>query len=231
MVLAATRAHHRPMPTRVASVLAAITALETYGAVYLLARSFVWERPRPSATGWSGWVPPSDAPLEHGRGCRRLGHPPRRSRYQRHRLVRLRCVAGEQALPAPPGRSVPRADVPNASSCWHRRQRPGNVVRVSDGRWFDPEITKRSFVTAVVWSAAVTAALVGTLSSLGTDEFDGLNNMAQIPLALPWFLVPIGGIWSHGADAWIVAGMGWVNALLLLLYGECLLNRLRGTGP
>jgi hypothetical protein len=53
---------------------------------------------------------------------------------------------------------------------------------------------------------------------LETDDFDGLNNLFEIPFALPWFLLPIGGIWSHQIDAWIAAGMGWLNALLILLF-------------
>lgn len=70
---------------------------------------------------------------------------------------------------------------------------------------------------AAVWSVAVAIALVLTLNSLSTDDFDGLNNMLQIPFALPWFLLPIGGIWSHEVDAWIAAAMGWFIALLILL--------------
>jgi hypothetical protein len=42
--------------------------------------------------------------------------------------------------------------------------------------------------------------------------------MLQIPFALPWFLLPIGGIWSPEVDAWITAAMGWFNALLILLF-------------
>jgi hypothetical protein len=76
---------------------------------------------------------------------------------------------------------------------------------------------RRSATIAAVWSVAVAIALVSTLNSLGKDDFDGLNNMLQIPFALPWFLLPIGGIWSHEVDAWIAAAMGWFNALLILL--------------
>ena len=75
-----------------------------------------------------------------------------------------------------------------------------------------------SVAVALVWAAGVAVALVSTLNSLKTDDFDGLNNMLQIPLALPWFLLPIGGIWSHEVDAWITAAMGWFNALLILLF-------------
>jgi hypothetical protein len=77
---------------------------------------------------------------------------------------------------------------------------------------------RRSTLIAVAWSIAVAIALVSTLNSLETDDFDGLNNLLQIPFALPWFLLPIGGIWSHQVDAWIAAAMGWFNALLILLF-------------
>jgi hypothetical protein len=59
-------------------------------------------------------------------------------------------------------------------------------------------------------------ALIVTLDSLRADEFDGLNNILQIPFALPWVVIPIGGRWSHETDAWIVAGMGWCNGLLVV---------------
>jgi hypothetical protein len=70
----------------------------------------------------------------------------------------------------------------------------------------------------VGWSVAVGLALVSTLNSLHSDDFDGLNNILQIPFALPWFLIPIGGIWSHEVDAWIAAGFGWFNGLFILLF-------------
>ena len=54
--------------------------------------------------------------------------------------------------------------------------------------------------------------------------------MLQIPLALPWVLVPTGGIWSHEADAWIVVGMGWFNGLLILLFVPWFSERVR-SGP
>jgi hypothetical protein len=75
-----------------------------------------------------------------------------------------------------------------------------------------------SLVVASLWSIAVAVALVGTLMSLARDDFDGLNNLLQIPFALPWLLIPIGGIWSHETDAWIAAAMGWFNAALILIY-------------
>ena len=89
-----------------------------------------------------------------------------------------------------------------------------------------PKITLRSGVVALVWTALVAAALLVTLDSLRTDDFDGLNFIFQIPFALPWLLIPIGigfpigGIGSHETDAWIFAGFGWLNGFLLLLFLE-----------
>ncbi len=71
-------------------------------------------------------------------------------------------------------------------------------------------------VLALAWAALVVGALVATLQSLRTDDFDGLNNLLQIPLALPWFLV-VPSVGSHVADAWIAAGLGMVNAVLLFV--------------
>jgi ABC-type sulfate transport system permease component len=90
-------------------------------------------------------------------------------------------------------------------------------------------VNRWSAIAAALWSAAVGYALTWTLDSLSEPGgFDGLmNNMLQIPLALPWFLLPISGIWSHEVDAWIVAGMGWLNALLILLFGPWLIERAR----
>lgn len=74
----------------------------------------------------------------------------------------------------------------------------------------------------------VGVALVVTLHSLRTEDFDGLNNLFQIPFALPWFLIPIGGIWSHETDAWVAAGMGWFNGLLILTLLPARLSGRRG---
>ncbi len=58
------------------------------------------------------------------------------------------------------------------------------------------------------------AALVVTLRSLSKHGYDGLNNMLQVPLTLPWwFVVPARG--SHTVDAWMTAGLGLLNAVLL----------------
>jgi hypothetical protein len=56
----------------------------------------------------------------------------------------------------------------------------------------------------VVWSLAVAGALQTTLQSLRAEDFDGLNNMFQIPFALPWFLLPLPAVtgWSYETDAW-----------------------------
>jgi hypothetical protein len=82
---------------------------------------------------------------------------------------------------------------------------------------------------ALGWAVLVVGALVATLESLRTDDFDGLNNMLQIPLALPWFFV-VPSVGSHVGDAWIVAGLGMVNAVLLfLLVSKAQERRLEGS--
>lgn len=75
----------------------------------------------------------------------------------------------------------------------------------------------RLFVPAVAglaWAALVALALMTTLSAFRHDEFDGLNNMAQIPLGLPWILIPMSTS-DHVRDAWVAAGWGWLNAVLV----------------
>jgi hypothetical protein len=69
----------------------------------------------------------------------------------------------------------------------------------------------------VAWGLLVALALADTLHSLRTTEFDGLNNIAQLPLALPWVLLPLPAItgWSYETDAWVVAGMGLLNGAIL----------------
>jgi hypothetical protein len=75
-------------------------------------------------------------------------------------------------------------------------------------------------VLFLVWAVLVAIALVATLSSLQEADFDGLNNLLQIPLALPWSLLPVPGLtgWSHEADAWFLAAMGWVNGTILAVW-------------
>lgn len=73
-----------------------------------------------------------------------------------------------------------------------------------------------ALVLAGIWTLAVIAALVSTLVSLDQDSFDGLNNFWQLPLALPWALIPVGlATDSHVIDAWLLAAMGLVNAVLI----------------
>lgn len=82
-------------------------------------------------------------------------------------------------------------------------------------------LSRREWVPIAVgltYAAVVAVALRLTLASLATDDFDGLNNLAQLPLALPWVLIPIGGVLSHEGDAWVLAAFGWLNAALLYLY-------------
>lgn len=71
-------------------------------------------------------------------------------------------------------------------------------------------------VAAAVYAALVLVALVVTLRSLSKDDFDGLNNMLQIPLALPWWVIVPAPV-SHRADAFVTAGLGLLNSGLLYL--------------
>ena len=75
---------------------------------------------------------------------------------------------------------------------------------------------KLPVVVALVWTALVVGALVSTLQSLRTEDFDGLNNLLQIPLALPWFLI-MPAVGSNVVDAWVVAGLGMVNGAFLVI--------------
>ena len=64
-------------------------------------------------------------------------------------------------------------------------------------------------------------ALVVTLPAVQPDkDFDGLNNLFQIPLALPWFLLPTPLLTgdSHVVDAWVAAGWGLLNAGLIFAW-------------
>lgn len=70
---------------------------------------------------------------------------------------------------------------------------------------------------AVTYLALVGIALVFTLRSLAVDDFDGLNNLFQLPLALPWVIAPLGGT-DHVQNAYIFAGFGALNAVLLYLW-------------
>jgi hypothetical protein len=80
-----------------------------------------------------------------------------------------------------------------------------NYVRV---RW------PAGVLATVAWVALVAVGLLSTLHSLRHDDFDGLNNLLQIPFALPWFLIPIATS-DHVRNAWMDAGFGLLNAGLL----------------
>lgn len=74
---------------------------------------------------------------------------------------------------------------------------------------------RRALLVAGLWAVGTVVALIITLPSVQPGkDFDGLNNMFQIPFALPWFLLPIGSQ-DHVRDAWVAAGMGLVNAGLI----------------
>lgn len=57
--------------------------------------------------------------------------------------------------------------------------------------------------------------LPGTLNSVRTEDVDGLNFLYQVPLALPWAALPIGVWTTYTQYAWILAGCGLVNAVIL----------------
>lgn len=78
-------------------------------------------------------------------------------------------------------------------------------------------LTQADIVVPVAWAAATAAALVFTLASLRKDDFDGLNNIYQLPLAFPWVILPVGTA-NHELNAWVMAGMGLANALVLHLW-------------
>jgi hypothetical protein len=77
---------------------------------------------------------------------------------------------------------------------------------------------RRAFRIGGVWALAVVAALLVTLPSVRNgDNFDGLNNAFQIPLALPWFVLPI-YTGSNFSQAFVDAGWGVLNACVLTLW-------------
>lgn len=65
---------------------------------------------------------------------------------------------------------------------------------------------------SVTWPALCVLAFVVTYISLQHDDFDGLNNMFQVPLALPWFF--LGGSSSHEVNAWVDLGFGLLNVAI-----------------
>ena len=83
-------------------------------------------------------------------------------------------------------------------------------------------------VFLATWSLMVASALAATLSSLRTSDFDGLNNVLQLPLALPWALIPTPARtgWTHTTDAWACALMGLANGMIIAAMMErCLTIR------
>lgn len=77
-------------------------------------------------------------------------------------------------------------------------------------------LSRTALVASLAWAAATLVALVVTLASLREDDFDGLNNMLQVPFALPWWLV-VPALPSHFADALVTAGLGLLNGVLLFV--------------
>lgn len=75
-------------------------------------------------------------------------------------------------------------------------------------------VTQADVVVPVAWAAGTAAALMFTLASLRKDDFDGLNNIYQLPLAFPWVILPVGTA-NHELNAWVMAGMGLANAVVL----------------
>jgi len=72
-------------------------------------------------------------------------------------------------------------------------------------------------VFAALWALGALVAFLVTLPAVHPGEdFDGLNNLWQIPFALPWFLLPYAAVTNnHVVDAWIDFAMGLLNAGLL----------------
>jgi len=79
---------------------------------------------------------------------------------------------------------------------------------------------------ATVYAGLVVVALIVTLRSLSKDDFDGLNNLLQIPLALPWWVI-VPAPTNHKVDAFVTAGLGLLNSGLLYV----LLRRILGSRP
>ncbi len=78
------------------------------------------------------------------------------------------------------------------------------------------KVSRIAPLITALWIALVVGTLVLTLRSLRQTDFDGLNNVLQIPLALPWFLIP-SPAWSHEANAWRDAVAGLLNALIIFI--------------
>lgn len=74
-------------------------------------------------------------------------------------------------------------------------------------------------VIALSYLVLVVFALITALKSL-SEDFDGLNFIMQIPLALPWALFPGVIIFpllgpNYVAWAWILAAFGVVNSAII----------------
>jgi ABC-type sugar transport system permease subunit len=80
---------------------------------------------------------------------------------------------------------------------------------------------------ALAYLLLVAIALGLALRSLDKQEFDGLNNLFQVLLALPWAISPRGS--DHVLSAYIDAGCGALNAALLLLFLRWVRRRRRVT--
>jgi len=105
---------------------------------------------------------------------------------------------------------------------------PSAVAREQRPRWFTPRVTWISVAASLLWCSLVAVALVWTLQGISPSHpFDGLNNMFQIPFALPWFLLPI-GVQSQKTDAWIAAAQGGLNGVLILVFLDDWITRLTG---
>lgn len=76
---------------------------------------------------------------------------------------------------------------------------------------------RRPILVGGVWAIGTVLALVATLQSLAHTDFDGLNNAFQIPFAMPWFLLPIGGT-DHVVNAWVAAAFGLANSGFIFLW-------------
>lgn len=78
-------------------------------------------------------------------------------------------------------------------------------------------LTQKEVVLPAAWATATVLALVATLASLRRDDFDGLNNIYQLPLAFPWIILPV-GTKNHEFNAYVMAAMGLANAVLLAVW-------------
>jgi peptidoglycan/LPS O-acetylase OafA/YrhL len=77
---------------------------------------------------------------------------------------------------------------------------------------------------AIAYLTLVLLALLLTLNSLDTTDSSGLNNLFQVPLALPWWII-VPAPESHVADAWLTAALGGLNACIVFLAIRALMRR------